>query len=255
MRETLGMRRGQGVGALATWSIRDIVIGLLLAVLAVVFLQLIFIGPALAAGYDSDDTLVFGLAILSTLIWNLLLVGIVLGLARRSGGDWTSLGWRAPWPNQPWPVTKVLAIVAVGLMTMWFIQGIYVGIVNALGLQDLLPDQQFPEGMFDEWWLVVLVGLAVVIGAPIAEEIFFRGFVFGGLRRRLSVLPPALMTGALFSVAHLQLGLLIPFSLIGLVLSIVYERTGSIRFNIALHMIFNTASFLALVFVPGARDS
>ena len=37
------------------WSIRDIVIGLVLSVAAVVVLQIAIIGPALAAGYDSKD--------------------------------------------------------------------------------------------------------------------------------------------------------------------------------------------------------
>jgi membrane protease YdiL (CAAX protease family) len=254
IRETLAMARGDGIGARITWSIRDIVGGLVLAVLAVIVLQVVLIGPALASGYDSEDSLVLGLAIVSTLIWNVFLVGLVLWLVRRKGGDWSSLGWSAPWPNQPWPPLKVVSIIASGLALMWFIQGFYVGVINAVGLDELLPDQQFPEGIFDEWWLVALLGLAVVLGAPIAEELFFRGFVYGGLRRRLSVLPPALMTGALFSVAHLQFGLLIPFSLIGMVLSIVYERAGSLRFNMALHMIFNTASFLALVLLPGARN-
>lgn len=253
--ETLKLRRGQGIGERIVWSIRDVVVGLFLAVTAVIGLQLVLIGPALAAGYDSEDSLVLGLAVLSTIIWNALLVGLVYGLVKRRGGDWTNLGWRAGWSNQSWTAGKAGGIIFAGLIVMWFIQGAYVGLINAAGLEDLLPDQQFPDGIFDEWWLVALLGIAVVLGAPISEELFFRGFVFGGLRRRLGVLPPSLMTGALFSLAHLQLGLLIPFSLIGMVLSLVYERTGSIRFTIALHMIFNTVSFVVLILVPDVRDS
>lgn len=249
------MKRGDGIGARVTWSIRDIVLGLLLAVAAVVLLQAVFVMPALAAGYDEEDSLVLGLALVSTLVWNALLVLLVHRLVKRRGGNWPNLGWRRPWQDQTWSAGRIAGLIGGCLVAMWVIQGAYVSLVNALGLDDLLPDQQFPEGMFAEWWLVVILGLAVIGGAPISEELFFRGFVFGGLRRRLGFLPPALLTGSLFSVAHLQLGLLIPFSLIGMILSLVYERTGSIWFNVALHLIFNTASFLALVLIPEARNS
>ena len=249
--ETLRLGRSEGIGERVTWTIRDIVVGLLLSVAAVIVLQIVIIGPALAMGYDSKDSLVLGLALVTTLLWNLILVGLVYWLVTRRGGDWANLGLRPPWPNQPWPISKVGALVTGGLVSMWFVQGAYLGIINAAGLDGLLPDEQFPAEIFDAWWLVVLLGFAVVLFAPISEELFFRGFVFGGLRQRLPVLPPALMTGALFSVAHLQLGLLIPFSLIGMILSLVYERTGSLRFNIALHMLFNTISFTVLVLSGG----
>jgi membrane protease YdiL (CAAX protease family) len=252
--QTLRLKRGEGVGARVTWSIRDIVVGLLLAIAAVIFLQVVFIAPAIAAGYDDEDSLVLGLALVSTLVWNGLLVLLVYRLVKRRGGDWPNIGWGPPWPNQSWTGGRIVWLIAGSLIAMWLIQGLYVGLIDALGLEDLLPDQQFPEGIFDEWWLVAILGVAVIAGAPISEELFFRGFVFGGLRRRLGFLPPALLTGSLFSVAHLQLGLIIPFSLIGMVLSLVYERTGSIWFNIALHVIFNTASFLALVLIPDARN-
>jgi membrane protease YdiL (CAAX protease family) len=272
--QALRMRRGEGIGARVTWSIREVLAGITLTVLGYFFVPLIFIGPALVAGYDEEDSLVLGLALAASVLWNGLMVLLVGWIVRRKlrrpwttfgesedqptapeGSEWQRLGWRSPWSNQAWSGGKIAGLIVAGLVSMWVIQGVYVGLINALGLDSLLPDQQFPDGIFDEWWLIALFGVAVIFSAPIAEELFFRGFVFGGLRRRFGFLAPSLTTGALFSLAHLQVGLLVPFSLIGMVLSLVYERTGSIWFNIALHMIFNTASFLALVLIPDARSS
>ena len=98
-----------------------------------------------------------------------------------------------------------------------------------------------------------MIGVAVVGAAPFAEELFFRGFLYGGLRRRLSVLPAALLSGVLFAIAHLDPGLIVPFTLVGFVLAFTYERTGTLVAPIGVHFVFNLLSFLALLLVPDAR--
>jgi membrane protease YdiL (CAAX protease family) len=248
------MPAGQGIGARATWSVRDIVLGIVLAVLAVFILQLMFVAPAFLAGYDEDDSLTQGLAIVSNLVWNGALVWLVYMFAKRRGGSWASLGWRRPWEGESWSGWRLAGLVVGGYVSMWGVVALYNLLISALGVDFLQPDQQIQDEIFDETWLIVLMGLAVVIGAPLSEELFFRGFLYAGLRRRIWALPPALLTGTVFSMAHLQFGLIIPFTLIGAVLSIVYERTGSIWGNIALHFVFNLLSFMALVFVPEARN-
>jgi membrane protease YdiL (CAAX protease family) len=247
------MPAGQGIGARATWSIRDIVLGVVLAVASVILLQILFVVPVLAAGYDEDDSLTQGVAVISNLVWNVVLVLLVYWMAKRRGGSWASLGWRAPWRGERWSRWRLLGIVVGGYVCMWAVVGIYNLIVSLLGLDFLLPDEQIPEDIFNETWLVVLMGIAIVLGAPFSEELFFRGFLYGGLRRRRGTPIPALMTGSLFSLAHLQLGLIVPFTLIGAILSLVYERTGSIKISIALHLVFNGLSFMALVLIPEAR--
>jgi hypothetical protein len=86
----------------------------------------------------------------------------------------------------------------------------------------------------------------VCVIAPVAEEFFFRGFIFGALRRLpVSVagrdLGPwiaALLTGILFGLAHLGsagLQYLVPLGFLGFVLCIVRWRTGSLYPCMALH--------------------
>jgi membrane protease YdiL (CAAX protease family) len=87
--------------------------------------------------------------------------------------------------------------------------------------------------------------------APIAEETFFRGFVFGSLRRWRVVIAgrdvgtwlAAIITGILFGLAHTGSAnpqYLVPLGFLGFVLCIVRWRTGSLYPCMALHSFNNS---------------
>jgi membrane protease YdiL (CAAX protease family) len=103
-----------------------------------------------------------------------------------------------------------------------------------------------------------LIGAAVFVCvvAPICEETFFRGFVFGALSRvpmRIggrngSVAFAAIVTGILFGLAHTGSAnpeYLVPLGFLGLILCLVRYRTGSLYPCMALHS-FNNALALGL---------
>jgi membrane protease YdiL (CAAX protease family) len=107
------------------------------------------------------------------------------------------------------------------------------------------PIEQLPL----EFTTPVIVGAAiVVIGiTPPAEEIFFRGFLFGGLRGRLSFLPSAAIASAAFAVLHPPLHLMIIIFFVGFGLAALYEWRGSLVVNIAAHMAFNLLGYTVIV--------
>jgi len=93
---------------------------------------------------------------------------------------------------------------------------------------------------------LVAAAVFVCVLAPIAEELFFRGFLFGTLRElparigRVDLAPwiAALVTGALFGAAHLGSApavFLAPLALLGFVLCLLRWRTGSLYPCMALH--------------------
>lgn len=90
-----------------------------------------------------------------------------------------------------------------------------------------------------EPWVAVL---AIVILAPIAEEIFFRGVVFNALSRERGRRWAYLGSATMFAVIHLSIVALLPIFLLGLALAWVYERTGSLLAPIAMHMVVNGIS-------------
>jgi membrane protease YdiL (CAAX protease family) len=97
-----------------------------------------------------------------------------------------------------------------------------------------------------EPWLVVL---AIVLFAPIAEELFFRGIVFNAWRREASRRWAYVGSAALFAVIHFQLVSLVPIFLLGLALAWVYERSGSLLAPIAMHATVNGLSVALALFV------
>lgn len=90
------------------------------------------------------------------------------------------------------------------------------------------------------------ISLAVIVVAPVFEEIFFRGFLYRALRNRLRVWSAALIDGAFFGVLHFQgfgaIEILPVIALFGVLTCVVYEWTETIFATIAIHAVFNTVA-------------
>jgi membrane protease YdiL (CAAX protease family) len=117
----------------------------------------------------------------------------------------------------------------------------------ALHGTDTLPGDM---GVKQSVWAAAFVALFVCVAAPVAEEFFFRGFLFGLLSRmRVRVggreLGPwiaAVLVGLFFGLAHYdsaQPQFLVPLGFLGFVLCIVRWRTRSLYPCMALHSINN----------------
>jgi membrane protease YdiL (CAAX protease family) len=244
------MHPGEGVGARATWTLRDILVGIILSVLSLLLLGASIAFPAEAL-LGKDEPKTRALLALTILLWDGSLVLLVNWLARRRGGTASSLGWCPTWENESWSPWRIAAFIAVAYAAFWAVLISYNEVVKQAGFESMLPSQQLPGDFFDSIWVIPILGLSIIVSAPIAEELAFRGFVYGALRRKVNVPVAAVLSGLLFSVAHGQLGLIIPFTLIGAILAIVYERTGSIWMNMGLHCILNLVSFIVLLVLGG----
>jgi membrane protease YdiL (CAAX protease family) len=88
--------------------------------------------------------------------------------------------------------------------------------------------------------------LLIVIAAPISEEVCFRGMLYGGLREKLPRIAAALISGLIFGALHAVTGVTAvpPLIVFGFLLSLLYERTGSIVPGIILHMLNNSFALL-----------
>jgi membrane protease YdiL (CAAX protease family) len=98
---------------------------------------------------------------------------------------------------------------------------------------------------------LVLAGVTVIIAAPIAEELVFRGFLFRSIRSRHSFVSAAVVSALLFGAVHYSGGawqnaLLLPIVMcfVGFGLAYVYERRHNILANMAAHATFNVIGFI-----------
>jgi membrane protease YdiL (CAAX protease family) len=82
--------------------------------------------------------------------------------------------------------------------------------------------------------------------APVAEELFFRGYFFTALRNWKGVWPAAILTGVVFGAIHAgsaPVGYLVPLAVFGFALCLLYWRTGSLYPCIVLHALNNSLAF------------
>jgi uncharacterized protein len=93
--------------------------------------------------------------------------------------------------------------------------------------------------------VIVLVGFAAVVSAPVVEEIFFRGFLYRSLRNRMGIVPACLIVGAVFGLGHWQYPLLVRpvLAAFGVIACLLYERTGSLLPGIAMHSYIDSSGF------------
>lgn len=244
------------MGAYATWGPRQLVIGVVVVVLLFLLFSAAIAGPPiLIAGEDSWESLL-GQAVASV-VWEASMIYVVYRIVRSRRAGWRELGFRRPegavTPHDH-PFWGVVAVVLIAYVASLIAVSGYMLVINTLGLDELLPEPQIPEALYDHAWLVAVFGVAVVAIAPFAEEVFFRGFLYGGLRRSWRVPLAALVSGVVFSSAHGDPGLIVPFTLVGAILALTYERTGTIFGSMGVHFLFNLGSFAALVFFPELRD-
>lgn len=224
------------------WGIPAILVGLAVPL----FLWASSLAFIIANGEPSD--LSSGEIIANLVLQIVLLDGIFVGvpilfalLRYRMG--WGGLGLR-PFNRDDWWLPFVAAASAhVAII-------VYSLVLSGIGGDSAVPKQEDLNDLFQNKAILPLTGVALVITAPLAEEIFFRGFVFAGLIRKLGVFWAMAVSGLIFAAFHVQsgstAGLIVPFTLVGMFFAWLYYRTGSLWTNIGAHFLFNLSSFVLL---------
>jgi membrane protease YdiL (CAAX protease family) len=215
-------------------------VGLLGSLAAVVVASFPLLPVLLVLGVS--DTLAGISLLVLLLVQDSLLVGAAILLAsfKRRPRPW-HFGVRATrlWPTLGW------AALAFGLMLAFEI-----GYIELLGV-DETNVEDVGEG---STVAAIAVAIAVIVIAPVAEELFFRGFFYRALRTRLPVWAAALIDGTVFGALHFQgpdTAIILPIiAVFGIGQCLVYERTGSLFAVIAIHAAFNTFATLTITPVP-----
>ena len=217
------------------WGLWDVVIMFVLALLFAIG------GGILAeiSGASFSVTLIIGA--LSS--WIGLAGWPIIATLWRGNGPRLDLGLTLTWANVRWGVLAglvglVLAGIAAGLTMLVF--GDFTSAAGELAEQ--LIQQSGPVA-----W--VAFGLLVLIGAPIAEEIAFRGLMFSALLKR-GVKPwlVIVLTSAAFALFHLEPTRIFLLFVIGLVLGFVRYRTNSVGTAIVAHAVNNAPAALLVMF-------
>jgi len=213
-----------------------VLVGLIAGVLGSVLVA--GIGVALGAKTTSP-----GVTLVSDVVFDLAFVATALYFASANG--------RRPRPSDFGYRRVALkvgaAAFAIAGVGYYVVTAIYSALVNLHGTDKL------PKDLGVGTSTAALVGAAIFVCvlAPIAEEFFFRGFIFGALRRahvtvaghNIGTWLAAVETGILFGIAHTGSAAaqyLIPLGFLGFVLCIVRWKTRSLYPCMALHSVNNS---------------
>ena len=104
---------------------------------------------------------------------------------------------------------------------------------------------------------LVLVFITLAVLPPLVEEFMVRGFLYTGIRTKLPIVWAAVVTSAIFGIAHLEWGsgnpllwsAAIDTFCLSMVLIALRQRTGSLWPGIGVHFIKNTIAFVALFII------
>lgn len=224
-------RRGDDIPPWPIWTVpATLLLGIGLGIVAVTVLDI-------AATGGTTTNASWWVTILGNVFFDLGFVAAVLWfssrLARPRAGEF---GFRRA------RVQRAVLAVILGAIGYFGISAIYAAVFSVHNAEKL------PSGLGDLHTTANVIGTAlfVCVFAPVVEEFFFRGFLFGTLRRiplrvRGRDLAPwvaALLTAILFGAAHLGsagLEYLVPLGLLGFMLCLVRWRTGSLYPCIVLH--------------------
>ena len=184
------------------------------------------------------------LGLIGTPIQQLLLIALTC-LAARTYAAPASQVMALHAPVQGWKAYAIsFAVFLVGVAIM----GAAIAAIDPNANKEDL--KAFQEMFRSAGWPIAL--LMVGVGAPLSEELLFRGFLFPAVARtRLGLLGATLITSGIWAAIHFYspLGMLQVF-VIGLLFSWILVRTGSLRVTIFCHALYNTT--LGLLMMAGA---
>lgn len=182
---------------------------------------------------------------LSTLLqlplWGALIVGPLWFAAKKGRGIVTDLGLR-------FTATDVPVGLAIGVASqLLMVPALYWLVFRVIGVQDVSAEARALTDRATDPLSVLLVFVIVGIGAPIAEELYFRGMALPIFRRRLRARWAILASAAFFAATHLQ-PLQFPALLVfGVILGVLTVRYGRLGPALWAHVGFNVVAAVSLL--------
>lgn len=172
-------------------------------------------------------------------------------VARTDAPFWPSIGWREMRPGLGKIRNMALQFLAGGA-ALALVVSFAGGFFNS---KETLPIEELLKARVS----ILLFGVLGVLVAPLVEETIFRGFLYPVIARRLGVAAGIGVTGSLFGLMHAaqlwggwgQIALLI---LVGVVLTWVRARTGTVAASYFVHLGYNGLQLVGyLIYLVGHK--
>ena len=143
-------------------------------------------------------------------------------------------------PRSLFTWTAIGYSLVCGILFFIFMSG-YIWLARYIGIE-VLDDTVF---LLTEGWSIWHILIVSSLLPGVLEEIAFRGIIYSGLKRLIRPSSALVVQGAMFSVLHLLPYSFISHFVLGLLLGIVREKSGSLIPGILIHMAWNAYLVLA----------
>ena len=149
------------------------------------------------------------------------------------------------------PTWSDLLLAPIGFIVFMFVATILLALLQKflpgvdwqqnqnVGFSNLLTQSDF-----------MLTFVMLVIVAPIAEEVIFRGWLYGKLRAKIPAIPAIILVSILFGIVHGQWNVGVTVFVMSIVMCTLREITGTIWGGVLLHIIKNGVAFYFLYVNP-----
>lgn len=224
------------------WGLGDAALAFLVGMLAAVFVDGLYVAVA-----GTEETLARTVA---------TLVGLWVGLfggpyvaSRRKGRGSLAADFGLRFGRQ-----DIGLGIAAGIASQYVLVNVIVVVFDVVGPDVNLGRQATNLTDSAQGWGLALLAPFLVIGAPVIEELFFRGLLQRSIARRLGAGVAIVGTSLAFGFVHLQpnlsawsqLALATALAAFGVVLAVLADRTGRLGANIVAHATFNSITLVAL---------
>ena len=219
-----------------SWGVRHVIYGWLLGQVAVILVVIAI--NAFDSGIDLDDPSLEITAILQAALW-VGTLGIPMWLYLVKGVSWKEFGWE-------FQKNDILPGLLIGLGTQIAAGLLYLPLVLIFDGIDVsepareLVDKATGFGVF-------LLFLVVAIGAPLVEELFYRGLTLKAFEKKMSNRLALVLSSLVFAIAHLQLIQFPALFLFGFVAGYLARKYDRLGRAVLAHVGFNTTTVVALL--------
>lgn len=211
----------------ARWTAADTWLGL--------FLLILVVAGYLFAISRFEESRNLSLLYVATFEFLLLIPIAIIFLWRKV--SWQELGLRRFHRN--------MLVLGIGLLLPVYTVTIINNVVM-LALKVTVQAEVIAQ-LFDELDSPLLFAVVTAVIAPITEELFFRGFLFKGLREKYGWVNALMFSSIIFALFHGQVATLLPTFLLGALFSYLYQRTESVFPGMILHCAVNSLGICAIL--------
>ena len=219
------------------WELRDI--GALAAIVVCAVAGAYFISGARedvrggSVDWRSAGMLALGAISLAAVIYGLRRVR-----SRAPRISWIDAGFGRPLDGWRSSAARMIAGYAALFIWVWACSRLF----GLLGME-IGGRPELPEGAAFAIWAA-----AMIVAAPLGEELVFRGVLLGALLRAMPAAVAALISAALFAAIHMSAGGFVIYFGAGVYFAALYMRSGSLWPGIMAHAAHNAISVAYLTF-------